>query len=469
MLDEKGLDDEEQQPHYGQPSVKGGEGEKGGGGGGRDFLPVVQTMPHRWVDLCSSSSSSRCSSATSSSTEDMRLLLPGRRETRAHVSQSEFLPDGAQRCAPGFERGDDGGAFCDGRGGTIANIDRQRPRDFFRKNWSEEQHHERRSSREVAARRARRLPLSVYTDATAVSTSSQEQQDEQHTNYHTTLGIATNSRLFAWFVLLHGCLCEAPLAVLEGLVRGPLYLVAAAWIAIVSLIGASSHAEQRAELSQHAAALAREGILLLVATLTLAVPFSTSFTVYGEVIYRTDDWDVRTVPTLLGAVDPLRFFVFAFGQAGELASNGRPEPLRQLDSSQLSRWAIAPSSPPSSLAAGGGRRERPDACIDGSPRFLPPVSYVGVIAAQSMDADRLGVGILHPPQEIGLRFRRGGATVRRMAVSAYRRLATRVATGYRRLPTSGIVMARIRGRSTSSVSETRHSAAARSGQEACVV
>lgn len=339
------------------------------------------------------------------------------------------------------------------------------------------EHHRKHRSREAAARRARRLPLSVYTDATVIR-PSQVQQGEQHTTInHSTWGVATTSRVFAWFVLLHGCLCEAPLAVIEGLVRGPLYLFAASWIAIVSLIGASrrQHAEQRAELSRHAAALAREGILLLVATLTLALPFSTSFTVYGEVLDRTDDWDARAVPTLLGAVDPLRFFVFAFGQAGELASNGRPEPLRQLGvNSRLSRWATTPSSSSLRLTAGGGLHGRPDDCIDGSPRFSPSiVSHVGAIAAQSMDADRLGVGILHPPQEIGLRFRRGGATARRAAVSAYRRLATRVATAYRRpFATSGVVSASIRDCfRSSSVSGIGNSVAAgsRSGQGAWVV
>lgn len=274
-------------------------------------------------------------------------------------------------------------------------------------------------------------------------------------------------------MLLHGCLCEAPLAVVEGLVRGPLYLIAAAWVAIVSFIGAARHAEQRAELSKHAAALAREGTLLLVASLTLAVPFSTTFTVYGEVADRADDWDVRTVPTLIGAVDPLRFFVFAFGQAGELASNGRPEPLRWLENNpQLPRWAITPSSSSSNLAAGAWRNGRPDDGIDGSSRFSPPTSFVGVIAAQSMDADRLGVGILHPPQEIRLRFRRGGATVRRAAVSAYRRLATTVATAYRRLPTASAVMARTRGRyhsNTSAGTGSTLAASGRSDNAACVV
>lgn len=387
--------------------------------------------------------------------------MPRRSNTRAQVSPSEFLYDGTQRCAPGFEGGSDGGGRSHDDGDFVANID-QWPRDFSRKNSSEEQHQQQQRFREATVRRARRLPLSVYTDATGI-TNWQEEKDGQFTTHQDTRGSAPSSRIFLWFVLLHGCLCEAPLAVIEGLIRGPLYLVAAAWIAIVSLIGASGHAEQQAELSRHAAALGREGVLLLVASLTLAVPLSTSFTVYSEVTERGDDWGVRPVPTLLGAVDPLRFFVFALGQAGELASNGRPEPLRQLDDNfHWYRWV---------MAADGGGRGRPDECIDGSPRFSPPVSYVGAIAAESMDADRFGAGILHPPQEIGLRFRRGCATAQRAVVSAYRRLATRVATAFRRFPTSGNVMARIGGRSGSSVPGAGSfvTARSRSGRDACMV
>eukprot|EP00752_Nemacystus_decipiens_P007403 g6621.t1 len=374
--------------------------------------------------------------------------------------------EGKDRCAPGFEGAGDGGGLGHGGGGPFPPIERQRPRDFSGKSSREEHHHIHRS-REGKARRVRRLPLSVFTDYPPSFTSSRAQQVERRTDNHATLGIATTASEFAWFVLVHGCLCEAPLAVIEGLVRGPLYLAAAAWTSIVSLIGSPSHVEQRAELSQHAAALAREGVLFLVAAITLAVPFSTSFTVYGEAMERSDDWDVRTVPTFLGAVDPLRFFVFAFGQAGELAANGRPEPLRHLrDNSQLSQWTVATSS----TAADGGRREMPDACFDGSAHFSPPASYVGVIAAQSMDTDQLGVGILHPPQEIRLRFSRVGAAARRAAVSAYRGLATRMASVYRRLPHYGVVMARITGRFSNSIAGAGHSAATRkTDQGACVV
>ncbi|CAN0418502.1 unnamed protein product, partial [Hapterophycus canaliculatus] len=209
----------------------------------------------------------------------------------------------------------------------------------------------------------------------------------------------------------------------------------AAWVALVALVGASGQPAHRAELAKHAAALAREGLLFLVASLTLAVPFSTTCTVYGEV---SEDaaWDVRPVPTALGDVDPLRFFVFAFGQAGELAANGRPEPLRQQERSSLrndphhsSGKIFRSPSPVGGVVAGD--HWRPGAAP--TSRSSSACGFVGAIAAESMDADRLGAGlILHPPHELGRRFRRVGATGGRAVVLACRRLATNAARSYRR-------------------------------------
>lgn len=385
--------------------------------GGRGLLPLDMTT-NRWVDFCSGDSSS------SSSTDDMHLLVPGRN------TRSGLLTDRARKCAPGFDGG--------GNGGSYGPVPSAGQRFCSLKNNNDEQQNRNRHRPEgittaAQARGVRRLPLSVYTDATAFpSTQQQQQQQQQNERF--------NDRMFGGFLLLHACLCEAPLAVVEGLLRGPLYLAAAAWVAIVALVGASGHAEQRAELSRHAAALAREGILLLCASLTLAVPFSTTCTVYGEVADRgDDDWDVGPVPTLLGAVDPLRFFVFAFGQAGEFAANGRPEPLHQTDSPHLSRSAFTSSPGSRDVWADSGRFDSDSSTNDtriGSLRSSPAASRFGGIAAESMDTDRLGVGMLHPPQEVGLSFRRGGGSAKRAAVSAYRRLRVSAATVYRRLATS---------------------------------
>lgn len=182
--------------------------------------------------------------------------------------------------------------------------------------------------------RARRIPLSAYgagDPATASAALAAERGNQDHNN-NCSGGRGLISprpfRSFACCVQLHGCLCEAPLAVLEGIARAPCYLLAAVWVAIVGITGASAPTQSvnRERLLAQARALAREGALLFAASLTLALPLSTFFTVYGDVSPE-DSWDARPVPTILGAVDPLRFFVFAHGQAGELAANGRPEPL----------------------------------------------------------------------------------------------------------------------------------------------
>lgn len=478
---------------------------------------VNNKMPHRWVDFCSgstsgstsdggpsSSTSSRSSASSSSGSaknssneEDMRLLAPSRRKTGA---RERYFP--SSTLAPGYEGGGGGSVVA-----TDQRVNHHHHHQFtgrenrkfkVKNNGGDDGNHDDNHLPPLEVSRATRHPVrrsflsTVRTNtknatptATARAHQHQHQHDDQHDQHHNLpqyryqytdiVGgdacTASTSRLFAWFVLLHGCLCEAPLAVLEGLARGPLYLVAAAWIAIVGLVGASSrHTEShRAALYKHAAALAREGVLLLLASLTLAVPLSTSFTVYCEVIDRAEEdaWDARPIPTVLGAVDPLRFFVFAFGQAGELAANGRPEPLHHHHNhhNQTSRRIDFPPSSSSSTsppfwqaktaAVGGGPASgssgdfapaaaaagvrRPD--NNNNPSSLqiypspasPVVSCIGVVAAQSMDTDRLGAGMLHPPQEVGLKFRRGSTGARRAVVSAYRRVATSAVAGYRRL------------------------------------
>ncbi|CAN0539318.1 unnamed protein product, partial [Ectocarpus sp. 8 AP-2014] len=261
----------------------------------------------------------RTDSAASSSAEDLRVLAP----TRAGLHGSNSSPAG--QLAPGYDGDNDhvGTSQRPYRHHQVAGSAASHLHENDFNNKYRPHHHQTGA----VLQPARRLPLYPHhndaTQATPNSSSSPPVLND-------------TSRAFAWSVLLHGCLCEAPLAVLEGLARGPLYLVAAAWVALVASVGASGHAHHhRAGLRKHAAALAREGLLLLAASLTLAVPFATSFTVYGEVVVdraldeEEASWDVRPVPTVLGAVDPLRFCVFAFGQAGELAANGRPEPLQQ--------------------------------------------------------------------------------------------------------------------------------------------
>lgn len=63
----------------------------------------------------------------------------------------------------------------------------------------------------------------------------------------------------------------------------------------------------------------REGLLLLAATCTLALP-GMSLTVYRDFNPDKDEWDLSPIPTLLGKVDPRRFYTFSLGQ-GSMAAN----------------------------------------------------------------------------------------------------------------------------------------------------
>lgn len=286
---------------------------------------------------------------------------------------------------------------------------------------------------EPSTSRARRITLSAYggDPATAVAALETEQS-----NRNGDKSSPDGHGAFVWCIQLHGCLCEAPLAVLEGVIRAPCYFLAAAWVFIVGRVGASSPAqrENRDRLLGQAQALAREGALLLAACLTLSLPCATYFTIYGDA--RGEHvWDARPVPTILGSVDPLRFFVFAHGQAGELAANGRPEPLLSLPDHLY--------FPVTSPAAGNIRDSGANSTNDGVslsgecqvpnrhndntlPWFTQSPStkcyYFSPIAAQSMDTDVLGVGILHPPRDMEMRWKRAWASTCRDVVEAFWRL-----------------------------------------------
>jgi len=63
----------------------------------------------------------------------------------------------------------------------------------------------------------------------------------------------------------------------------------------------------------------REGLLLPSATFTFAIP-GMALMVYRHFDADGDDWDLHPISTLLGYVDPRRFYTFCLGQ-GSMASN----------------------------------------------------------------------------------------------------------------------------------------------------
>jgi len=144
-------------------------------------------------------------------------------------------------------------------------------------------------------------------------------------------------------VLEIGC-CEQPAALLEAAARGPLYVAGAALLlAFAALACASLGCDGAAggRVARRARAFFREGVLFCGAALTLAVPDAAAC-VYRGMPLDDGDWDVRGLPTVVGVVDPRRFWAFALGRCA-LANNGFYDPgLPALDWP----WAGAVLHPP---------------------------------------------------------------------------------------------------------------------------
>ena len=128
----------------------------------------------------------------------------------------------------------------------------------------------------------------------------------------------------------HSFLCEAPLAVAEGLVRAAGSLAAAAALAPLN--------RPRARL------YLREAALFGAGALTLAVPCAIQ-AAYADFSTDNDAWDLRPLPTVCGWVDPRRFCVLSLGQ-GAAARNARDFRGPSLDSP----WEGAVLHPPVAAA-----------------------------------------------------------------------------------------------------------------------
>lgn len=156
---------------------------------------------------------------------------------------------------------------------------------------------------------------------------------------------ATVEQTFRDYTILfmfHGCCCEAPAAMIEGVVRGVLWLCIAACYAAASGATCARAAWARAAFS------AREALLFLAAALSLAVP-GMGLAPYAG-FSAENAWELRPIPTVAGAVDPRRFVVFRLGQGADAANvaSGR-YPLDTLDA--LPAWGTPVVA---RYAAGGG-------------------------------------------------------------------------------------------------------------------
>lgn len=119
--------------------------------------------------------------------------------------------------------------------------------------------------------------------------------------------------------------CEQPAALIEALFRFPSYAVAALFtfgIAIIVLFVRCCDCTTATTLIRQSARYLREALLFLAAGISLLVP-CISLLIYRTVRFDQSGWDVKPLPSVLGAVDPRRFWAFFLGRAS-LANNGEP-------------------------------------------------------------------------------------------------------------------------------------------------
>ena len=106
-------------------------------------------------------------------------------------------------------------------------------------------------------------------------------------------------------LLVNACLCECPMAIIEGIVRASCF--AGLGIALM-VLAACTFDYQWVKCAKQCA---REATLTAAAVLSLLVPFMACFA-YRK-YNNDDDWDLSPLPTLLGWVDTQRFMAFSFG------------------------------------------------------------------------------------------------------------------------------------------------------------
>lgn len=106
-------------------------------------------------------------------------------------------------------------------------------------------------------------------------------------------------------LFINACLCESPLAVIEGIVRSTGFMAFSIIFLIVAL------ATRSWEWVEVAWKCFREAVLTLAAVVSLLIPCMACF------VYRRydgdEDWDLAPLPTILGWVDTQRFLIFSLG------------------------------------------------------------------------------------------------------------------------------------------------------------
>ena len=122
-------------------------------------------------------------------------------------------------------------------------------------------------------------------------------------------------KCYSRFLLVNAVFIEAPVAVLEGTLRLALLFIACASKILFYCAFKQTYQHQIVPTLRH---YFREILLTTAAIVSLAVP-GCIYLVYREFSYE-NDWELRPIPTILGAVDIRRFATITYG-GGALAAN----------------------------------------------------------------------------------------------------------------------------------------------------
>ena len=158
-------------------------------------------------------------------------------------------------------------------------------------------------------------------DSTALLTTDKSSLDQKNdVPFKTSLAIqvhASTQRDICFYsvcIFINAIIIEGPFAATEAYIRSSLFLLSFLLVCIPYVV------TRYRWLYQLGSILLREFLLSFAAALSLSIPLMSCF-VYRK--YRMDsDWELSSVPTLLGWVDSRRFASFTYGN-GSFANNVR--------------------------------------------------------------------------------------------------------------------------------------------------
>lgn len=129
------------------------------------------------------------------------------------------------------------------------------------------------------------------------------------------------------FSLANMLVCEAPACLVEAVLR----ILMLCALLILSLLGALFRRVPAAQARDFISCTVRDMLLTFAAAVSLLVPGLVCFVYRGfrqsnayngeEDVAENDVWELRSIPTFLGAVDCRRFAVITVFGAGSMASN----------------------------------------------------------------------------------------------------------------------------------------------------